>query len=285
MSTKQGEGFGHVNQRNHMTGPQAAVAGKLGVVSIALVKPNRHNYNVQSSETFNKLVENVREFGFVEPVIVRSLEGGQKEIINGEHRYHGALQLGMTEISIVDLGVVDDARAKQLTITLNELGGKPDQVRLAELLRDIHAAEGVSLEDLERLMPYSGKELDMLITAVDFSFANLSTDDTRRPVPEEPAAGDAPAGGANAAPEGGQGGALPVGAGGEPQEAVSFVYGAADAAKVRERLSAVSKSPEAALEKLLDCWDKRTKPKKKPGKKAAAGQDVVEPAAEVAQES
>ncbi len=285
MPTKPGEGFGATNPRNHMTGPQAKLAGSLRVVPISSVRPNQHNYNVQSATTFNKLVENVREFGFVEPIIVRTLADGSHEIINGEHRYHGAKQLGMEEVSIVDLGEVSDARAKQLTITLNELGGKPDQVRLAELLREIHIDEGIPLVDLERIMPYSDKELGMLITAVDFSFANLSDQDTRRPVPpEEGHAPESP----NGAPETAQGGVSNGQGASEVKVTVGFVYEASQAVEIQRRLAAVTADPEKALEKLLDYWEQKPAgkaAKKKGSKTKPAEQGSGEAAEEAAQES
>jgi len=162
----------------HLDGAQAQILGDYKTVLLDTVKPNPWNYNTQDKATFTKLVESVRRNGFVQPPIVRTLNGGY-EIINGEHRFHAAQSLGMTKMPVIDLGTVDDLKAKQLSIILNELSGNPDQVRLAELLRDIHTQ--VPMSDLTTVMPYTERELTMLTEAVDFSFDHLSTGDTRSP--------------------------------------------------------------------------------------------------------
>lgn len=175
--------------RNYVAelGPAAAVQGEPLTVAHTAVRPNRYNYNKQNPATFNKLVESMRTFGFTLPIIVRRLGKGRWEIIDGEHRWRAAKELAMTEVRIIDLGEVSDERAKQLTIILNELGGSPDQVRLADLLRDINT--DVSFDELLKVMPYSEKELDALIGSVDFSFDSLSDEDTRS---KEEAAAPAP---------------------------------------------------------------------------------------------
>ncbi len=135
------------------------------------------------------LGERGSRFGFTLPIIVRELGKGKFEIIDGEHRWRAAKELLMPEVRVVNLGVVPDEKAKQLTILLNELGGSPDQVRLADLLRDINAT--VDFAALSAVMPYSSKELAMFIESVDFSFSKLSDQDTRPTITSLPtAAGD-----------------------------------------------------------------------------------------------
>jgi len=150
---------------------------KLKLVPAARVQPNPWNYNVQSDDDFTKLAASLRRFGFVERPVVRTLADGTYQIINGEHRWRAAQLIGMVEIPVVDVGEMDDAQAKQLTIILNELGGSPDQVRLADLMRDIH--ESVSVDEMREVMPYSAGELRMYLDAVDFSFDRLSAADVR----------------------------------------------------------------------------------------------------------
>lgn len=174
------------NPRNYVIEPQSAPVGDLRVVPVDLIRPNPWNYNVQSDATFNKTVESIRKFGFVDPCTVRPIpnpDGGEGEvlyqIIDGEHRWKAAKMVGMKEITVIDLGAFDDEKAKQLTIILNDLGGSPDQVRLAELLRDINVT--VPAEELALVMPFAEPELRMYLDVVDFSFESATTTDTRRP--------------------------------------------------------------------------------------------------------
>lgn len=182
IEERAGQGL---KERNYASGPGSEIQGEALTVPIGNVRPNGYNYNAQSPAVFNKLVESMRRFGFTLPIIVRELAKGKFEIIDGEHRWRGAKELAMPEVRVINLGKVTDERAKQLTIILNELGGSPDQVRLAELLRDINT--DVTFDELAKVMPYSDKELNALIDAVDFSFASLSDEDTRPKVDDKPA--------------------------------------------------------------------------------------------------
>lgn len=176
---------GNVNPRNHSSEPQAKIVGTSRIVAIGQLRANPWNYNTQAEETFGKLVNSMRRFGFSQPVICRTVPGvAGWEIINGEHRWSAGKVLHMLEIPILDMGDIPDAQAKELCIVLNELGGEPDQVRLADLLADIKLSVG--MEEMREVMPFSPRELDMYLEVTDFSFDKASTADTRKP--EEKAA-------------------------------------------------------------------------------------------------
>lgn len=172
--------MGKVNERNYVLTPTAEVKGEAKTIPIELIRPNDWNYNTQTEQTFAKLLNSIRRFGFVEPLIVRRVPKQEGyELINGEHRFNAARELRLAELPIIDLGELDDAQAKQLAIILNELGGSPDEVRLADLLREINV--DVTAADMTAVLPYGQRELDMMLQSVDFSFANLSTQDSRSP--------------------------------------------------------------------------------------------------------
>lgn len=248
----------NVNHRNYSNGPSAEINGKLMKVPRDKVKPNAYNYNAQSPGTFTKLVESVRQFGFVDPITVRELQNGDYEIINGEHRWRAAVELEMPEVTIVNLGVMDDARAKQLSVVLL-LSGEPDEVRLADLLRDI--AKDTDVGELSKTMPFSDKELLMYIEAVNFSFATSSDQDTRPAGSES----DSPPEEMNA----------DVGPSDEDTKQVSkaskftmaIPKGQEDS--FQARLRRIDKDPFVAVQKALSAWeaaqatDKKTKASKK----------------------
>lgn len=159
------------------------IRGENKVVQTAQLRPSKWNYNVLPPAVFNKLVRSISDNGFVQPVVVRTIGKGLYEIINGEHRWRAAIELGMKEIPIVDLGKIDDVKAKSLAIILNELGGSPDQVRLADLLRDISVE--TPFEELVSTMPFPESELKMFLESVDFSFATLSGEDVQPPASKD----------------------------------------------------------------------------------------------------
>lgn len=205
------------------------------------------NYNVQSAAAFLRTVESIRKHDFCEPLTVRRVAGvAGWQIVAGEHRWRAAMELGIEEVPIFDLGEMDDSKAKLLAIVLNELEGSPDEVRLADLVRDIN--RGTSLEELSKVLPFSATSLDQLVKSVDFSFSNLMREDTRRPeggqaVPPGP---PAPSKG----PEKKKGG-------GEPERKKRAAVGVLGVrvTVVRSRLAAVDPSPAAALLRLLDWWE------------------------------
>jgi len=202
------------------------------LVELAAVKPNKWNYNTQTPAVFQKVVESIRRYGFSDPIVVRNLGSDKYEIINGEHRYRAAIELGMKQVPVFTLGVVDDVKAKQLCITLNELSGSPDEVRLATLMRDI--ASKADLIELADVMPYSGNEIRQMIDSVDFSFSKMTKNDTRPEPPPEPDEVPPPK-------------VTPVA---RPTKGVRLSILVAPS-----RLAAVDPKPAAALVKLLDWWE------------------------------
>jgi ParB-like chromosome segregation protein Spo0J len=227
------------NPRNYPEQQLRLETGKYSLVAIDTVKPNTFNYNVQTPIMFGKLVASMREFGFPSPLIVRTLEDGSREIIGGEHRWRAAQQLGLVKVPIVDMGKVPDVRAQQLAIILNELGGEPDQVRLADLLRTIHTELG--LDEMERVMPFSDKELALYTDVVDFGFANLSGDDTR---PHEEQEQDQEAAAAAEGEDGNGNGARPAGR-------LVLSFDPADAKALKKQLAKIDPDPATAVKRAV----------------------------------
>lgn len=111
---------------------------------------------------YRKELASIRKFGFVTPVIVRDM-GTYYQIIDGEHRVRAAIELGLGEIPIFSVGVINDAVAKQLTIVLNETRGRADPKRLGTVLKDL--LEEVEKTELLDLLPFSPPVFDRLTGA------------------------------------------------------------------------------------------------------------------------
>lgn len=152
----------------------AEVVGRLVMVSPGSLEPNPWNYNTQSEGTFAKLAASIRRHGFTRAIVVRTLEDGRMQIIDGEHGWRAAKLLGMSVVPCVDLGPVPDARAKEMTVVLNELGGTADEAALADILRGLKVdAEAMAI------MPWTATELDMMTRALDFGFTRAPKGDPR----------------------------------------------------------------------------------------------------------
>ena len=174
------------------------------LVPMGRVRPNDYNYNEQSDFIFEKTKQSILELGFVDPIIVRSgnqegtFEDGMFEIIGGEHRFkcleilhsegktvfldpEHRTRLPSGKILINDLGNVDDGRARQLCIVLNETKGKANPDELAGLVADLAERE-VSLD----VLPFDAVELESMIQSVDFDWDGLMSDDGGGGTAEEP---------------------------------------------------------------------------------------------------
>ncbi len=121
-----------------------------------LLEPNPWNPNRMTEAIRRKLALNLKCDGFVAPLLVRKL-GDRYQIVNGEHRWRIARELGYQTVPCVVLADLDDRRARILTVNLNELGGDPVPVLLAKLLHELE--EETPLSELASVLPYDESEI------------------------------------------------------------------------------------------------------------------------------
>lgn len=145
-----------------MTPPKAT--GTYELVKVADLVPNDWNPNRQSDYMYEKELASILKFGFVVPVIIRMVKKGRKqfrEIVDGEHRWRGAKELGYSSIPAYNLGNVSRETAMQMTIAFNEIKGRPEAHALADMLTELERTN--SLEDLAAVLPYKPAELEALL--------------------------------------------------------------------------------------------------------------------------
>lgn len=142
-------------------------------IDITLIDPNPWNPNEQTDFMFDKQKVSMSEFGSIVPIIVRE-KNGRYEIVDGEHRYKASLQLGAKQISVNNLGKVDDHVVMRLTDILNSLKGKNNQDKLAELLNSLK--NEVSVEELIRTMPYQESEIQAMISHTEIDWKSIEAE-------------------------------------------------------------------------------------------------------------
>ena len=123
-----------------------------------------------SPENETKLANSVKELGQFKPVIVRSLPDGATdyEILGGEHRWQNAKAAGDKTIMILDLGEVDDIKAKKISIADNARYGTDDIIELSKLLETIG-----SPADLQEILPYTAADINALRSASHIALDDL----------------------------------------------------------------------------------------------------------------
>lgn len=140
-------------------------------VPIKNVLPNPWNPNVQSDDIFEKEKKSIEEMGMLGSILVRET-AGVYEILDGEHRWKACKELGYTEIPVETIGEIPDNQAKTLTILLNNLRGKDDVLKRAEILKSLD-------EGQLQLLPFSEEEVENEKKLLDFDFSQY---DEQEPV-------------------------------------------------------------------------------------------------------
>ncbi|SCX09219.1 chromosome partitioning protein, ParB family [Lachnospiraceae bacterium YSD2013] len=68
-----------------------------------------HPFKVKDDEDMEKTVDSIRQFGVLNPVIVRPMDGGGYEIVSGHRRCHGATLAGLETVPAIVRNLDDDA--------------------------------------------------------------------------------------------------------------------------------------------------------------------------------
>lgn len=150
----------------------AGVTVKTGFFRVPLSKlvKAEWNYKVNNPDLAAKLRENIRKNGQIENIIVREVEGGLLEVVNGNHRLDVLRELGETDAMAYNLGPITLQAAQRIAIETNETSFLPDSLKLAHLLTEL--TKSTSVEDLALTMPYSKMELENFASLYDLPFSS-----------------------------------------------------------------------------------------------------------------
>lgn len=146
----------------------------------AELQPNPWNTNIVSPENEAKLDESVRRLGMFKPVVVREYRGGY-QILGGKHRNDSAIRLGLKPIPVINLGPIDDLKAKEIGLADNARYGMDDTLGLAELLEELG-----NPHDLSSFLPWTDTDLKAIFASTTIALDDLDFDEER----EEPAASE-----------------------------------------------------------------------------------------------
>lgn len=120
----------------------ANLVGQTVVCKLNTVKPNPWNPNKMTDRLRESLKHGLETDGWIVSqalLIWGEDEAGKKQnvIIDGEHRWRMAVELGMPEGPMVFMNGLSEAQAKALTVKMNQKRGNWDDAGLAALLKDI----------------------------------------------------------------------------------------------------------------------------------------------------
>lgn len=151
---------------------------KISNAPVDSLQPNPWNTNHVTPENEAKIEASLRRFGFIRPIIARTLDDGTLEILGGEHRWSVAKRMGHKTVPVINLGAVDDKKAKEIGLVDNGRYGDDDALSLAELLKELG-----NPDEILTFLPYTGDELESLFSASSIALDDLdiSDDDERLP--------------------------------------------------------------------------------------------------------
>lgn len=150
---------------------------KMGFIEIPIVKLVKAdwNYKTEDLNKQEKLKENIKRNGQIENIIVRELETGFFEVVNGNHRLSVLKALNIEKAYSYNLGKISQAQAIRIAIETNETKFDTDSIALAERVKEL--TEEFDLKDLVNTLPYSEIEIDNFSKLTDFDWEQYETDD------------------------------------------------------------------------------------------------------------
>ena len=135
------------------------------------IRPNPWNSNVVSHENELKLRKSIQRNGLFKPVVVRTLPDGSLECIGGIHRAEQSAELGLSEIPTINLGVIDDEKAKEISIADNARYGVDDSTKLAEILKEMDA------DVVEDILPWTAEDMEAITASLAVEIDDLDLDE------------------------------------------------------------------------------------------------------------
>lgn len=124
------------------------------ILPVNKIKYAPYNPRKISKEMLAKLEKSIKDFGYVEPIVVNKRT---MHVVGGNQRLKVLKQMGIKEVQavIVDL---DDTHEKALNLALNKISGEWDLPLLKDLLLELNTGEidteitGFDMPEIEELM-------------------------------------------------------------------------------------------------------------------------------------
>lgn len=155
-----------------------------------LVKAN-WNYKEDDEVKRTQLTENIKRNGQVENILIRELESGFYEVLNGNHRLDVFIDLNYDKVICYNFGKISLAQAQRIAIETNETKFPSNPEKLAKLIEEIMSE--FDFEDLKTTLPFTDDEFrDMealangLADGIPDDINDIHDDNSNIPLPDEP---------------------------------------------------------------------------------------------------
>jgi DNA modification methylase len=154
---------------------EASSSLKIVQVKISELRPAVYNPRKISEKDFAQLVESIRQFTMIEPLVVNSNDDRYGVIIGGHQRYEAAKMLGYKTVPVVFINLSEELE-RQLNLRLNRNTGEFDVGLLKQF--DIEMLLEVGFDDMDLSSIWD----DALTTDDDEFDVEKALDETKVPV-------------------------------------------------------------------------------------------------------
>jgi len=147
------------------------------IVEITKVKCNDYNPKPDFNSTeelkavFEKIKKSLELHGQIDPILVRELDDGTFEIINGFHRWSAANELGADKIEIKNLGKISRNDAIKKALSTEDIKVEIDEIEKAKLIKELVT------EDDTLGLPYTDEEITNFVDLLEFDFDQFENED------------------------------------------------------------------------------------------------------------
>jgi ParB-like chromosome segregation protein Spo0J len=146
-------------------------------LSPSRIDASENNPNRMEPERFAALVETIKRFGFLQPVLVRPNPKDKRRFIacDGHHRIRAAQEAGLASIPAI-VGNMTEEEANALQVAMNRLRGELDLSATATILDSLHEAGwgaadlgslGFSLEEVGDLLASLSSDPDIMPESIE----------------------------------------------------------------------------------------------------------------------
>ena len=104
-----------------------------------------------SEKELGELARSIKEKGFIQPIVVREVDGGTYEVVAGERRYYAAKSLGLKEIPTI-IKELDDKNAFILAIVENLQRQDLNPIEEAQAFKRLIEEFEFSLDDIAKFV-------------------------------------------------------------------------------------------------------------------------------------
>ncbi|MGW4958189.1 ParB/RepB/Spo0J family partition protein [Nonomuraea sp. NPDC004186] len=125
------------------TGPRPIAGAYFKEVALDAIVPNpRQPREIFDGERLEELAASIREVGLLQPIVVRSVGGGQYELIMGERRWRACQQVGLDPVPAIVRNTQDDDLLRDALIEnlqREQLNALEEAAAYQQLLDDFQA--------------------------------------------------------------------------------------------------------------------------------------------------